>query len=185
MIARMIVAIALVGVLAAPAAAATFTPAPNLTFDLKPSTKEGYFSAWTTSDLKGLNALRTRVVFAWFGKDPKWWPSYKIGFESANERVFFSVGARDGQKLRIRLEVWQEKVLMQTQDFKLDVDSRAPLDVEAYWTEDGVITVSAAPVDGKRERYRAKLTAPLKELGLSVSTAGVDFAPFQLGAGTP
>jgi hypothetical protein len=171
---------------AAGAHAATFSAAPNMTFTLSPTTKDGYFSTWSTTDLKGLSALRTEARFVGFGDDPKWIPAYKIAFDAGKQHIMLSVGAlRDG-RLQIDLEDWRDKTLAKRDTFALAPGARATLEIELYWDPDGRVTaIVGAGGLADPETRAAKLEVPLEKVSIYVSTGSVDFNPVMLGSGRP
>jgi hypothetical protein len=171
---------------AASAGAETFTPKPNMVFDLEPIAPEGSFSTWTATDLKGLNALRTRAAFGWFGRDPKWAPGFKIALRSGPQEVMLSVGGQAGRPMTISLETVRSQKLLGSEEFKLAPDSNDEIELQIYWSDSGEVTAIVGKEGGRdAETHKAKLERPPEDLSVYVSTASVRLVPFRLGVGSP
>lgn len=164
----------------------SFKSAPNMSFMFVASSKEAYFSTWEVRDLKGLNALRARAKFEWFGADPKWLPGWKIDLAAGEERLMLAAGGREGDPTQLSLQLWRDKSLVREEFFELRPKSSNAIDVSIHWTPEGVVTAEI----GRRgtrltERRTAKLSSQPQRLGVHVSTAGVSFEPLELGTGEP
>lgn len=166
--------------------AASFTPAPNMTFDMQPVAPEGSFSSWEATDIRGLSALRTRAAFQGFGRDPKWSPGFKFSLRSGKEEIMLSVGGQEGRPMAISLETVRGPAATHTEEFRLVASSDDEIEVELYWSPDGTITAAVSGEHGKdREVHTAKLPGAPTKLAIYVSTATVRLVPLQLGTGAP
>ncbi|HYD88786.1 MAG TPA: hypothetical protein VEA80_15030 [Vitreimonas sp.] len=169
-----------------PAAAQSFSAAPNASFVLDFDSEDGNFSLWRATDLTGINALRARATFVRKGQHRQWAPSFAIsvGSEGADASISFTAAPRSGP-LMVEAALWRGGEPSAEETFLLTPAFQEPFDIHVDWTEEGLVTFTvfsrAAQAVNGYERRQVNLGQAPTTVRITGSTGEVLFEPLQLG----
>jgi hypothetical protein len=145
-------------------------------------TADGHVSEWQTSDLSGLNALRTTLHIERLGGSPDWLPSFTIALVNDDGHVSFQiVNPAHSQRLVAHFIRYAGKAIVDDQIFSSSTALHAALDVAIDWTVAGSVTVRL----GSGEARTESLDSAPTNLQILCSTGEVRFDPLKIGRATP
>ena len=174
---------ALFCVLAAPAWAADFKPAPLGTILLDLDTAEQHGSVWELDELGTINAMRATVTIRGLQPDTgRIKPGTMITLSNAGEMVYFMVMCAPATSVCSMVMLHNRGDTDVKEDggiflSALGIGVGQPFTIAVDWTAQGEVSVTLSD----KETHTAKMSAPPTKLEIDGFASEVEFKPLSIG----